>query len=136
MFDGGTQIPKLNLVTFDIVCPSFLPNCHVPAPIGPRGGFVVSTKKDMQILDESTLRTRAKRQGYALRKSRARNISADDLGEYMLVVDRKVVFLGGRFDASARLSPLRPAAKPFLAVRETIRKRRRPKRGAERLLSH
>jgi hypothetical protein len=50
--------------------------------------------------NESTLRSRAKRQGYALRKSPTRNINLDDFGEYMLVDDQNCVVLGGRFDAT------------------------------------
>jgi len=52
------------------------------------------------MLNESTVRTRAARQGYALRKSRAR-FSSDNHGEYMLIdAERNFVVLGERFNAT------------------------------------
>ena len=52
---------------------------------------------------ESAVRSRARRMGYLLRKSRQRtNVpNADNHGEYMLVeANRNFVVLGGRFDAT------------------------------------
>ena len=50
---------------------------------------------------ESRIRRLAKRNGYFVRKSRAWNIHADDLGEYMLVdAHCNTVVRGERFDAS------------------------------------
>ena len=52
------------------------------------------------MLNETTVRARAARQGYALRKSRAR-ISFDNHGEYMLIdAERNFVVLGERFNAT------------------------------------
>ena len=52
------------------------------------------------MLYESPVRFRAARQGYVLRKSRAR-ISSDNHGEYMLIdAERNFVVLGARFNAT------------------------------------
>jgi hypothetical protein len=49
---------------------------------------------------ESALRRRASREGYVLRKSRARNWRPDDQGGYMLVdASHNAVVLGSHFDA-------------------------------------
>ena len=50
---------------------------------------------------ESTLRARARKLGYVIRKSRSRSIHEDNLGKYALVkIDSNYVVLGERFDAS------------------------------------
>ena len=50
---------------------------------------------------ESALRTRARKFGYAIHKSRSRSIHEDNLGKYALVKeDSNYVVLGERFDAS------------------------------------
>jgi len=50
---------------------------------------------------ESALRARARKLGYAIRKSRSRSIHEDNLGRYALVKeDSNLVVLGERFDAS------------------------------------
>jgi hypothetical protein len=50
---------------------------------------------------ESALRTRARKLGYAIHKSRSRSIHEDNLGKYALVKeDSNYVVLGERFDAS------------------------------------
>jgi hypothetical protein len=52
------------------------------------------------MLTENTVRARAARRGYVLRKSRAR-FSSDNHGEYMLIdAERNFVVLGERFNAS------------------------------------
>jgi hypothetical protein len=52
-------------------------------------------------LSESRIRREAKRQGYAVRKSRTRNVHGNDLAEFMLIeVNRNCCVLGERFDAS------------------------------------
>lgn len=52
-------------------------------------------------LSESRIRYEAKRRGYAVRKSRARNIHADNLGDFMLVkYPENYCVLGERFNAS------------------------------------
>ena len=51
--------------------------------------------------EESALRARARKLGYAIHKSRLRSINEDNLGKYALVKDdSKSVVLGERFDAS------------------------------------
>lgn len=51
--------------------------------------------------NETTLRARARKLGYAIHKSRLRSINEDNLGKYALVKeDSKRVILGERFDAS------------------------------------
>jgi hypothetical protein len=55
----------------------------------------------MHLTNESTLRARARKLGYAIHKSRLRSISEDNFGKYALVKeDSKRVVLGERFDAS------------------------------------
>lgn len=50
---------------------------------------------------EARIRRMARRQGYALRKSRSRSIHADDLGDYVLIdVAGNYCVLGGKFDAT------------------------------------
>jgi hypothetical protein len=68
----------------------------------------------MSQISEATLRARAKRYGYLMRKSR-QSISLDNLGGYMLVDgETNGVVLGGRFDADLedrailKLSRIRP----------------------------
>ena len=53
-------------------------------------------------LNESTVRSKASRMGYQVKKSRAwKNVpNSDNFGEYMLVDRRNYVVLGGRFDAT------------------------------------
>jgi hypothetical protein len=52
------------------------------------------------MLYESTVRARAARQGYALRKSHART-SSDNHGEYMLIdAERNFVVVGERYNAT------------------------------------
>ena len=52
------------------------------------------------MLNEKTMRARAARQGYILRKSRAR-ISSDNHGKYMLIeAERNLIVLGVRFNAT------------------------------------
>lgn len=51
-------------------------------------------------IDESALRRLARKHGYAIRKSRARE-SHDQQGEFMLIdAERNCVVLGSRFDAT------------------------------------
>lgn len=58
---------------------------------------------DTQSLTETQVRRLARKNGYMVRKSRARTINADDFGEYMLVDARlNTVVLGARFDASLK----------------------------------
>jgi hypothetical protein len=53
-----------------------------------------------QLINESTVRARAKRAGYAVRKSRARH-SIDNHGEFMLVnAGSNWIVLGSRYDAT------------------------------------
>ena len=55
----------------------------------------------MRSMNESTLRARARKLGYAIHKSRSRSINEDNLGKYALVrEDSNSVVLGERFDAS------------------------------------
>ena len=55
----------------------------------------------MRLATESTLRVRARKLGYAIRKSRSRSIHEDNLGQYALVKEsNNEVVLGERFDAS------------------------------------
>jgi len=55
----------------------------------------------MRLTKESALRARARKLGYAIRKSRSRSIHEDNLGQYALVKeDSNDVVLGERFDAS------------------------------------
>ena len=55
----------------------------------------------MGSVKESALRARARKLGYAIRKSRSRSIHEDNLGRYALVKeDSNLVVLGERFDAS------------------------------------
>jgi hypothetical protein len=55
----------------------------------------------MPSINESALRSRAKRQGYLIHKSRKRvRLTADDLGEYIIVDDRNLCRLGSRYDAT------------------------------------
>ncbi len=55
----------------------------------------------MRSTNESALRARARRQGYAIHKSRSRSIHEDNLGKYALVREtNNDVVLGERFDAS------------------------------------
>ena len=57
-------------------------------------------KTEAKMPYESTVRVRASRQGYTLRKSRAR-LSSDNHGEYMLIdAERNFVVLGERFNAT------------------------------------
>ena len=54
----------------------------------------------MEVKQENRVRKLAKREGYALHKSRSQ-CSADNLGDFMLVdASRNFVVLGSRFDAS------------------------------------
>lgn len=53
------------------------------------------------LTNESTLRTRARKLGYSIHKSRSRSIDEDNLGKYALVKeDSKNVVLGERCDVS------------------------------------
>ena len=55
----------------------------------------------MRSIKESSLRARARKLGYAIRKSRSRSVHEDNLGKYALVKeDSNDVVLGERFDAS------------------------------------
>jgi hypothetical protein len=55
----------------------------------------------MRSTKESALRARARKLGYAIRKSRSRSIHEDNLGKYALVKEESnYVVLGERFDAS------------------------------------
>ncbi len=55
----------------------------------------------MHLATESTLRVRARKLGYAIRKSRSRSIHEDNLGHYALVKENNnEVVLGERFDAT------------------------------------
>lgn len=55
----------------------------------------------MRETNESTLRARARKLGYSIRKSRLRSTNEDNLGKYALVKeDSNSVILGERFDAS------------------------------------
>ena len=55
----------------------------------------------MHLTNESTLRSRARRLGYSIHKSRSRSINEHNLGQYALVKeDNNSVILGERFDAS------------------------------------
>jgi hypothetical protein len=55
---------------------------------------------EANMLNEKTMRARAARQGYVLRKSRSR-VSSDNHGEYMLIeAERNFVVLGARFNAT------------------------------------
>ncbi|SHN68749.1 hypothetical protein SAMN05444170_1419 [Bradyrhizobium erythrophlei] len=55
----------------------------------------------MHLSTESALRARARKLGYAIRKSRSRSIHEDNLGQYALVKEsNNEVVLGERFDAS------------------------------------
>ena len=55
----------------------------------------------MRSKKESALRTRARKLGYVIHKSRSRSIHEDNLGKYALVKeDSNYVVLGERFDAS------------------------------------
>jgi hypothetical protein len=55
----------------------------------------------MRLTKENALRARARKLGYAIRKSRSRSIHEDNLGQYALVKeDSNDVVLGERFDAS------------------------------------
>ena len=55
----------------------------------------------MRVASESTLRTRARKLGSSIHKSRSRSIDEDNLGKYALVKDdSRSVVLGERFDAS------------------------------------
>jgi hypothetical protein len=55
----------------------------------------------MRLTKESALRARARKLGYAIRKSRSRSIHEDNLGQYALVKeDSNDVVLGERFDAT------------------------------------
>ena len=50
---------------------------------------------------ESTLRARARKLGYLIRKSRSRSVHEDNLGHYALVKENNnEVVLGERFDAT------------------------------------
>ena len=49
---------------------------------------------------ENRLRRMARRMGWRIIKSRARTLHSNDLGKYMLVDNRNVVFGGGSFDAT------------------------------------
>jgi hypothetical protein len=56
---------------------------------------------EMRPTNESTLRSRARKLGYSIHKSRLRSIDEDNLGKYALVrKDGNSVVLGERFDAS------------------------------------
>jgi hypothetical protein len=55
----------------------------------------------MRSKKESAVRTRARKLGYAIHKSRSRSIHEDNLGKFALVKeDSNYVVLGERFDAS------------------------------------
>lgn len=55
----------------------------------------------MRLATESTLRVRARKLGYAIRKSRSRSIHEDNFGQYALVKESNdEVVLGERFDAT------------------------------------
>lgn len=55
----------------------------------------------MRSTKESALRSRARRLGYAIHKSRSRSIHEDNLGKFALVREKSNdVVLGERFDAS------------------------------------
>jgi len=55
----------------------------------------------MRLTTERALRARARKLGYAIRKSRSRSINEDNLGKYALVKeDYSDVVLGERFDAT------------------------------------
>jgi hypothetical protein len=55
----------------------------------------------MRLTKENALRARARKLGYAIRKSRSRSIHEDNLGQYALVKeDSNDVVLGERFDAT------------------------------------
>jgi hypothetical protein len=55
----------------------------------------------MRSREESALRARARKLGYAIRKSRSRSIHEYNLGKYALLKeDSNYVVLGERFDAS------------------------------------
>jgi hypothetical protein len=55
----------------------------------------------MRSIKESSLRARARKLGYAIRKSRSRSVHEDNLGKYALVRENNSeVVLGERFDAS------------------------------------
>ena len=55
----------------------------------------------MHLATESTLRVRARKLGYVIRKSRSRSIHEDNLGQYALVNEsNNEVVLGERFDAT------------------------------------
>ena len=55
----------------------------------------------MRLINERTLRARARKLGYSIHKSRSRSINEDNFGNYALVKeDSKSVILGERFDAS------------------------------------
>jgi hypothetical protein len=52
---------------------------------------------------ESALRARARKLGYAIRKSRSRSVHEDNLGQYALIKeDNNEVVLGERFDATLK----------------------------------
>jgi len=55
----------------------------------------------MRSIKEGSLRARARKLGYAIRKSRSRSVHEDNLGKYALVKENNSeVVLGERFDAS------------------------------------
>jgi hypothetical protein len=55
----------------------------------------------MPKLSENHVRRLARRAGYALRKSRARNLNLNDHGDYMLIeASRNVAVLGSNFEAT------------------------------------
>ena len=55
----------------------------------------------MRSKEERVLRSRARKLGYVIRKSRSRSIHEDNLGKYALVnKDSNSVVLGERFDAT------------------------------------
>ena len=55
----------------------------------------------MHLTNEGILRTRARKLGYTIHKSRSRTINEDNLGKYALVKENSnSVVLGERFDAS------------------------------------
>ena len=63
----------------------------------------MATNERTRVTRESAVRSRARRMGYLVRKSRQRiNMpNVDNHGEYMLVeTNRNVVVLGDRFDAT------------------------------------
>ena len=58
------------------------------------------TGRDGPSLNESTVRARANRAGYVMRKSRSMT-SLDNRGEYMLIeANHNLIVLGQRFDAT------------------------------------